>query len=297
MAELPPALWAPGLSNEPRGIRIPPQTFHTPIKRKHHDRSPDSTEQESSSDSESEPEVQVIAQSSKGKAKATKLPKHHGKLSAISRPDVHSKRQSRGSNGQVGRPSKDPYRCDFSAHVFIEIANPPKLQRGRTHKTDKYVPQGPTTEGPFTFTHSMDWKSFMSQVADLAGLEKENVALTQMTWHFQGRTKSLPLGNIGGFTAMVTQIRALKIGASAIVLLGIPVPPAKPSRGGRNAPPSRAAVGEDAYASNATGSDDGSGGPEGMWGRKVRAAAVACVTFFKLWPVLMLHVTAVTVTV
>jgi len=152
----------------------------------------------------------------------------------------------------------DPQNCDFSAHVYVEIANPPKLHRGKTHKTDKYVPQGPTTEGPFTFTHDMSWESFLSHIAELAELEEENIALTQMNWHFQGKTKSLPLGNIGGFMAMVTQIRALRAGASAIVMLGLPVPPAKPSRGGRNAP----IVTEDVHAT-------GSGAGEVMWGEKV----------------------------
>jgi hypothetical protein len=104
----------------------------------------------------------------------------------------------------------------------------------------------------------MGWKSFLSQVAELAELEEENVALTQMTWHFQGRTKSLPLGNIGGFTAMITQIQALKVGASAIIMLGLPVPPAKPSRGGHNA----SVVIEDVYV---TGSSAG----EATWGEKV----------------------------
>ena len=97
----------------------------------------------------------------------------------------------------------DPQNCDFSAHVYVEIANPPKLHQGKMHKTDKYVPQGPTIEGPFTFTHDMSWESFLSHVVEL---EEENIVLTQMNWHFQGKTKSLPLRNVGGFMAMVTQI-------------------------------------------------------------------------------------------
>jgi len=104
----------------------------------------------------------------------------------------------------------------------------------------------------------MNWKSFLSQVAELAELEKENIMLTQMIWHFQGKTKSLPLGNFGGFTAMVTQIQALKVGTLAIVMLSLPVPPVKPSCGRHNAP----AVTEDVYA---TGSDAG----ETVWGQKV----------------------------
>jgi hypothetical protein len=102
----------------------------------------------------------------------------------------------------------------------------------------------------------MNWMSFLSQVAEVADLEEENTALSQMTWHFQGKTKSLPLGNIGGFTAMVTQVRALRVGASAIIMLGLPIPPAKPSRGGRNAPE----VVEDATDS---------GAEDTKWGAKV----------------------------
>jgi hypothetical protein len=128
----------------------------------------------------------------------------------------------------------NPQSCNFSAHIYIEIANPPKLHQGKTHKTDKYVSQGLTTEGPFTFTHDMSWKSFLSQVAELTELEDKNIALTQMTWHFQGKPKSLSLRNVGGFTAIVTQI--LKVRASAIIMLGLPVPPAKLSHGGHNAP-------------------------------------------------------------
>jgi len=101
----------------------------------------------------------------------------------------------------------------------------------------------------------------LSQVAELAELEKENIVLTQMTWHFQGKTKCLPLGTYSGFAAMVTQIRALKVGASAIIMLGIPVPPPKPIHG---APRARdaLAIGEDAYAT-------GSNADEGTWDKKV----------------------------
>ena len=272
--ELPPALWAPSNNTQGRSvIRIPPQhsPFHTPIKRKHNNQSPDpycSTLSISpapakkwrpkafNEDPSSEPEVFI--QSSKGKLK------HHPKLSEL--PGVSPKHR--------GRPHKipvDPQSCDFSAHVYIEIANPPKLHRGKTHKTDKYVSQGPTTEGPFTFTHHMGWKSFLSQVAELAELEKGNIALTQMTWRFQGKTKSLPLGGEGGFTAMVMQIRVLKVGVSAIIMLGLPVPPPKPSRGGRNAP---AVTSEDEYAA---GLDAGEATQ--TWGKKVynsHALMVAC---------------------
>jgi hypothetical protein len=256
-------------------IRIPPQPFQTPVKHKHRDRSPDphsftvsislsptsefgelpakkwrpkAFEQESSS------EPEIIVQRSKGKRFKRK---HCPRSSEI--PDASPKHRRR-----VGRPLKspiDPQSTDFSAHVYIEIANPPKLHRGKTHKTDKYMPQDPTTEGPFTFTHDTSWMSFLSQVAELAELEEENIVLTQMTWHFQRKTKSLPLGNIGRFIAMITQIRALKVGAPAIIMLGLPVPPAKPSRGGRNAP----AVTEDAYITDSGVSETN----QTMWGKKV----------------------------
>ena len=264
-AELPLALWPP--SNNTLGvICIPPQPFHTPVKRKHRDRSPDPYCFTSSIfpapelpakkwrpkefDLETSSEPEVLVQRSKEK------PKHCPRSSEI--PCTSPKRR-----GQPHKAPMDPQTCDFSAHVYVEIANPPKLNRGKTHKTDKYVLQGPTTEGPFTFTHHSSWKSFLLQVAQLAELEEENITLTQMTWHFQGRTKSLLLGNIGGFTAMVTQVRALKAGASAIIMLGLPVPPAKPSCGGRNAP----AVIENV---NVTGSSANEVG----WGKKVYSSHI-----------------------
>lgn len=270
LPELPPALWAPG-NNTTSGLRIPPslppQAFLTPTRRKRRDRSPVTAEEPSS-------EPEVFVQRPKGKP----LAKRRAVSSTTTILDASPERHS---FGRVGRPSKvqveDPQNRDFSAHVFIEIANPPKLHRGKTHKTNKYVPQGPTTEGPFTFTHSMSWKSFMSQVAELAELEEKDVALTQMNWHFQGKTKSLPLGSFGGFTAMVTQIRALKIGALAIILLGIPVP-IRPNRGGRNAP----ADGED--MDDVAGSDIGDGG---MWSKKVCDFTDSSVVTVFLWPILM----------
>jgi hypothetical protein len=283
--ELPPALWAPDNNTPgPGTIRLPPKPFHTPTKRKHHEQSPDpyrttlsisSTpelpakrwrpkdfEQETSS------ELEIFAQSAP-------LPK--GKLKCRPR----SSEIPGASPKHRGRPHKvpmDPQSCDFSAHVYIEIANPPKLHRGKTHRTNKYVPQGPTTEGPFTFTHQMSWRSFLSQVAELAELEEDNIVLTQMTWHFQGKARSLPLANIGGFTAMVMQIRALKAGVSAIIMLGLPVPPAKPSRGGHNA----SAVTEDALAHD-TGPGSGEN-CEAMWGKKVYSSRIlmACTQVYAL---------------
>jgi len=248
-------LWAP--SKTTRGIRIPPQAFHTPVKRnsnvspdpelpaKRRRKLEDTVERGSSSE---QTEPHVLAKRSKGKQKRG----HAGTRSPVI-PGASTGRRGRG------RPRKD-LSADFSAHVFVEIANPPKLRLGRTHKTDKYVVQEPTTEGPFSFTHCMSYESFMLQVAELAELEKENVALTQMTWHFQGKTKALPIGNASGFAAMVMQIRGLKVGASAIIMLGLPVPPAKPSRGGRNAP--TAASGEDVDVT-------GSGASGALWDEKV----------------------------
>jgi hypothetical protein len=246
LPELPLALWAP--SKTIKGIRIPPQACQTPQKRKHRDRSPDSHSLTS-----------TISPVPKLPPKKKRKPKHTmAEQEASSEPEILvQRRKGKTKHHSRGRPPKDLQSCDFSVHAFVEIANPPKLHRGKSHKTDKYVAQEPTTEGPFTFTHDMSWPSFVLQVAELAGLENENVVLTQMTWHFQGKTKSLPLGNVGGFTAMVTQIRALKVGASAIIMVGLPIPPPKPSRGGRNAP-----TAEDM---NVTGS----GGSGAMWDEKV----------------------------
>jgi hypothetical protein len=132
--ELLLALW-PTSNNTPGVgvIHIPPQPFHTPVKRKHYDRSPDpycSTLSVSPApelpakkwrpkdfnlETSSEPEVlaQPIERS-KGKLK------HRPRLSEI--PHASPK--------HCGRPHKvpmDPQNCDFSVHIYIEIANPPKL--------------------------------------------------------------------------------------------------------------------------------------------------------------------------
>lgn len=152
LLNLPLALWAP--SNNTMGIRIPPQAFHTPIKHKYGDQGPD-------------PHSLTSAMSPAPKLPATKKQKPEDtadlERAPFSKPETLTKRSKGKSKHQLsgsrssaspkrhgrGRPRKvmiDPQTHDFSAHVFVEIANPPKYHRGKTHKTDKYVQQGLTSK-------------------------------------------------------------------------------------------------------------------------------------------------------
>jgi hypothetical protein len=120
-------------------------------------------------------ELEVFKKKSKGKAKHLQSGARLSSITSVS-PKHH--------HGQPYKATKHPQSCNFSTHVFVEIANPLKLHWGKTHRTNRYVLQGPTTEGPFTITHQTSWKSFMSQVVELAELEEDSIVLTQMTWHF-----------------------------------------------------------------------------------------------------------------
>ncbi len=69
--------------------------------------------------------------------------------------------------------------------MYVHVAIPPILQRGKTHKGDKLMPQEPTTKGPFTLTCSTNWQDFLDSITDVTGIEKENLQLDGMSWSFQ----------------------------------------------------------------------------------------------------------------
>jgi hypothetical protein len=63
---------------------------------------------------------------------------------------------------RCGRPVKvveDPRTRKFSISVYVEVAQPPVMIRGRTYKGDKLKTQAPITEGPFTMTHGIKWST------------------------------------------------------------------------------------------------------------------------------------------
>lgn len=83
-----------------------------------------------------------------------------------------------------GRPSKPKDTSDskasirsFFASVFVSIENAPQLKHGKTSRTDKLVPQKPRIEGPFSFTSSMTWMTFLHEISEAAGIGQENLRL------------------------------------------------------------------------------------------------------------------------
>jgi hypothetical protein len=97
------------------------------------------------------------------------------------RNGVQRKKNSQKLNGgelliqpkKRGRPSKAaeaPHEKLFTVPVFVEIAKPPQLVRGKTHKGDKWVKQQPRTEGPFNLTQEMTWDTFLGEVSEVAGI-------------------------------------------------------------------------------------------------------------------------------
>jgi hypothetical protein len=165
---------------------------------------------------------------------------------------------------QRGRPRKaieDPQSRQFLVPVFVEMAVAPKLVRGRTPRGDKFVKQPPSTEGPFSLTQGIDWDAFVTEIARVVRLDKENLVVSTMTWSFQ-RKAVLPLTNEGGYKTMIQQIRVLKDPSSAIIVVSLPMPQTKASRS-HNVNDSEL---------SAMGHEDNS-----LWGKKVRASGSSCL--------------------
>lgn len=100
--------------------------------------------------------------------------------------------------------AKDLSTQKFSVSVFVEVAQPPVMTRGKTYKGDKLVNQPPIMERPFTMTYVMQWPEFLEEVAELAEIEEENVevAIALMTWDFH-KKNPLPLKGVSGYKMMV----------------------------------------------------------------------------------------------
>ena len=125
--------------------------------------------------------------------------------------------------------SEDPQTHQFTVSVYVEVAKPPVLKKGKTSKGNKYVKQPSTAEGPFIMLQKMKWEDFLDQVAHLAEIDKENIdaTITSMTWSFQKKNR-LPLTGVSSFNTMVQQIRVLKDPESAIILVALLAPRCRP---------------------------------------------------------------------
>jgi hypothetical protein len=93
---------------------------------------------------------------------------------------------------------------EFSVVVYVEVAAPPKLHAGKTHRGDKMVPQAPQRCGPFSMFRKTKWSIFLENIAAVTGIDKENLLLPGMTWRMQGKKEQdgLPLQSRDAFKAM-----------------------------------------------------------------------------------------------
>ena len=111
-----------------------------------------------------------------------------------------------------GRPRKEDtstkagkkHEKEFSMVVYVEVAVPPKLHAGKTHKGDKMVPQAPRRCGPFSMFQKMKWSNFLENISSVTRIDKENLLLPGMTWRMQGKKEQdgLPLQSRDAFKAM-----------------------------------------------------------------------------------------------
>lgn len=160
--------------------------------------------------------------------------------------------------GRPKTPKVDSTNKDFLVPVYLEIAQEPVLMRGKTHKGDKFVKQPPITDGPFHLTRKMTWEMFMAEVAEIAGIEKENFSTVceGLKWSFQKKSP-LPLKDETGFKTLMLQVKGMKDPDSAIIIVSLP-PLANKCQSGRKARESEANGFSDVLR------DDGT-----MYGKKV----------------------------
>jgi hypothetical protein len=162
---------------------------------------------------------------------------------------------------KLGRPKTakvDSTNKDFLVPVYLEIAQEPVLMRGKTHKGDRFVKQPPITDGPFHLTRKMTWEQFAAEVAEIAGIDKENFSIIceGLKWSFQ-KKNPLPLKDKTGFKTLMLQVRGMKDPDSAIIIVSLP-PLANKRQSGRKAHESEANAFSDILR------DDGT-----MYGKKV----------------------------
>ena len=148
-----------------------------------------------------------------------------------------SKREETVPNRPRGRPKKNPEvtskaekdrEKEFSVVVYVEVAVPPKLHAGKTHKGDKMVPQAPTRCGPFSMFRRTKWSNFLENIAAVTDIDKENLLLPGMTWRMQGKKEQdgLPLQSKDAFKAMRNILKSKARKEQPVLLVHHPLVPA-----------------------------------------------------------------------
>ncbi|KAG1728652.1 hypothetical protein EDB19DRAFT_1832669 [Suillus lakei] len=159
-----------------------------------------------------------------------------------SKPSKASKRAKKAHNPGTknvikprsrGRPRKEGPK-DFSVPVYVEIAQPLVLERGKTPKGDKFVKQPPVSDGPFNIAPEMSWHQFVDEIVVFANVERENIDMSSTKWSFQ-KKNPLPLKDAVGYETMKKQIRGMKDPDSAIIIVALTTP--RPTKHKRQAAP------------------------------------------------------------
>jgi hypothetical protein len=161
-------------------------------------------------------DVESKAKKSKNDEAAPKRPR--------GRPRKNPEVTGKDENAQKTRKSHG--EKEFSVVVYVEVAVPPKLHAGKTHKGDKMVPQSPQRCGPFSMFRRTKWSNFLENVAGVTGIDKENLLLPGMTWRMQGKKEQdgLPLQSRDAFKAMRDILKNKTRKEQPVVFIHHPIP-------------------------------------------------------------------------
>ena len=163
-------------------------------------------------------------------------------MTGVAQSPSHGHPQARRSHGSRKEPSEDPVavpkkrsrprkireetplsHTSLNVPVYVEIAVPPKLKLGRTHKGNKMEKQEPRMEGPFTLTRRMTWKAFLTAISDTVDEDLENLLIEDMKWGLQKKIR-YPLASHAGYMAMLKQITAQRVPSAMIIMVYLPIP-------------------------------------------------------------------------
>lgn len=69
----------------------------------------------------------------------------------------------------------------------------------------------------------MKWSEFLVRIADIVGIDQENIDVMGMAWGLQGKKDKLPLSNENGYKAMCHLLKSQKNPASQVVVVYHPI--------------------------------------------------------------------------
>ncbi|KAJ3766823.1 hypothetical protein FB446DRAFT_610488, partial [Lentinula raphanica] len=95
--------------------------------------------------------------------------------------------------------------------LYTEIEMPRIVQRGKTIKGNKYVPQGNQVSGPRTLNLDANWGDFVKVICQTAGCSDDELVLQSLRWSWvtlKGASKhKSPTTTASGFEQMIKNIK------------------------------------------------------------------------------------------